>query len=57
MAPPAGTPPPGERWWSLEESRQRIAEQRDAEQRATGTYSQSQPEEEFPRIVRSRLRG
>jgi hypothetical protein len=57
MAPPAGTPPPGERWWSLEESRQRIAEQRDAEQRATGTYGQAQPEEEFPRIVRSRLRG
>jgi hypothetical protein len=58
MAPPAaGAPPPGERWWSLEESRQRIAEQRDAEQRATGTYGQAQPEEEFPRIVRSRLRG
>jgi hypothetical protein len=46
-----------EQWWSLEEGRQRIAEQREAEQRASSAYNQNQNEEEFPRIVRSRFRG
>jgi hypothetical protein len=46
-----------EQWWSLEEGRQRIVEQREAEQRASGSYNQNQAEEEFPRIVRSRFRG
>ncbi len=41
----------GERWWSLEEGRQHIADQR-----AQG-YGAPDQEEEFPRIVRSRLRG
>lgn len=48
-APPA--PPGGERWWSLEEGRQYIAEQR-----SQGSYGgDEQAEEEFPRIVRRRL--
>ncbi len=42
----------GERWWSLEEGRQHIADQR-----AQGGYGAPEQEEEFPRIVRSRLRG
>jgi NYN domain len=55
---PAAPPPPqqapvADRWWSLEEGRQHIAEQR-----AHGSYgSAPEEEEEFPRIVRSRLRG
>lgn len=43
----------GERWWSLEEGRQHIADQR-----VQGGYgAAAEQEEEFPRIVRSRLRG
>ena len=42
-----------ERWWSLEEGRQHIAEQRGAH----GGYGAPDTEEEFPRIIRSRLRG
>jgi hypothetical protein len=51
--------PGGERWWSLEEGRQHIVEQRDAEQRSGNTYGQAQTDndDEFPRIVRSRFRG
>lgn len=54
---PAGHPqgpaaPQDERWWSLEEGRQHIAEQR-----AQDTYGAAEQEEEFPRIVRTRLRG
>jgi len=61
-AAPASKPNPaasnsGEQWWSLEESRQHIAEQRDAEQKGLNPYGQNQSEEEFPRIVRSRFRG
>jgi NYN domain len=51
-APAAPPPPAAERWWSLEEGRQHIAEQR-----AQGSYGAQETEEEFPRIVRSRLRG
>ena len=49
----------GEQWWSLEEGRQHIVEQREAEQRAANAYAQPQgeSEDEFPRIVRSRFRG
>ena len=50
MAPSA--PPSGDRWWSLEEGRQHIAEQR-----AQGSYGTQDVEDEFPRIVRTRLRG
>ncbi len=51
--PAAGAAPiAGERWWSLEEGRQHIAEQR-----AQGGYEANEAEEEFPRIVRTRLRG
>ena len=51
--------PTGEQWWSLEEGRQHIVEQREAEQRSASSYRQNQNEgeEEFPRIVRSRFRG
>ena len=56
-APDAPTAPPAapvaERWWSLEEGRQHIAEQRGAQ----GGYGAQEAEEEFPRIVRTRLRG
>lgn len=52
-APAAPPSPSGERWWSLEEGRQHIAEQR-----SQGSYGGNEPvEEEFPRIVRTRLRG
>jgi NYN domain len=51
-APQAPAAPVSERWWSLEEGRQHIAEQR-----AQGSYGAQEAEEEFPRIVRSRLRG
>ena len=44
--------PVADRWWSLEEGRQHIAEQR-----AQGSYGAPELEEEFPRIVRTRLRG
>ncbi|MEQ1715718.1 MAG: NYN domain-containing protein [Hyphomicrobium sp.] len=44
--------PQSDRWWSLEEGRQHIAEQR-----SQGSYGAAEPEDEFPRIVRSRLRG
>ena len=46
--------PAQERWWNLEEGRQHIAEQR-----SNGTYGapQAEAQDEFPRIVRSRLRG
>jgi len=56
LSPPAAPPPASERWWSLEEGRQNIAAERDAEQQRSG-YGPAQSEEEFPRIVRSRLRG
>jgi len=57
--PAAPSAPTGERWWSLEEGRQHIAEQRDAEQRGANAYGQNQgeSEDEFPRIVRSRFRA
>lgn len=46
-------PQGGERWWSLEEGRQHIAEQR-----GQGNFGlQDEQEDEFPRIVRTRLRG
>ncbi|SFV36778.1 NYN domain-containing protein [Hyphomicrobium facile] len=57
---PAVAPPAGERWWSIEEGRQHMAEQqREAEQRGANAYAQNQSEseDEFPRIVRSRFRG
>lgn len=44
--------PQSDRWWSLEEGRQHIAEQR-----SLPSYGQSEQDDEFPRIVRSRLRG
>ena len=47
--PPA---PQGERWWSLEEGRQHIAEQR-----SHGSYGAPEEDVEFPRIVRRGLRG
>ena len=49
---PSPGAPVTERWWSLEEGRQHIAEQR-----AQGSYGAAETEDEFPRIVRSRLRG
>jgi len=52
--------PAGERWWNVEEGRQHLAEQpREAEQRTSNAYAQNQSdsEDEFPRIVRSRFRG
>ena len=54
-SPPPAPPAPGERWWSLEEGRQNINEQRAAQ----NGYSpqQGESEDEFPRIVRSRFRG
>jgi hypothetical protein len=55
--PHAPAPNPGEQWWSLEEGRQHIVEQREAEQKELNPYAQNQSEEEFPRIVRSRFRG
>lgn len=51
-AAPTQQQPSGERWWSLEEGRQHIAEQR-----AQGNYALQEEEDEFPRIVRTRLRG
>ena len=45
--------PAAERWWSLEEGRQHIAEQRGVQ----GGYGATETEDEFPRIVRTRLRG
>ena len=64
QAPSAPAPKPhapaqtsGEQWWSLEEGRQDIVEQRNAEQKGLNPYTQNQNEEEFPRIVRSRFRG
>ena len=55
----AAAAPKGEQWWSLEEGRQHIVEQRQAEQRSASAYRQNQneSEDEFPRIVRSRFRG
>ncbi len=44
--------PQSDRWWSLEEGRQHIAEQR-----SPSGYGQPDQDDEFPRIVRSRLRG
>jgi hypothetical protein len=55
--PVSQAPHTGEQWWSLEEGRQHIVEQRAAEQRTANSYAQNQAEEEFPRIVRSRFRG
>lgn len=42
----------GDRWWSLEEGRQHVADQR-----TQGGYALQDEEDEFPRIVRTRLRG
>jgi hypothetical protein len=44
--------PQSDRWWSLEEGRQHIAEQR-----SPAGFGQPDQDDEFPRIVRSRLRG
>ncbi len=44
--------PVSERWWSLEEGRQHIAEQR-----AQSGFNAVEADDEFPRIVRTRLRG
>ncbi len=44
-----------ERWWSLEEGRQHLADQR--AQSAYNSPEAEQNDDEFPRIVRSRLRG
>lgn len=55
--PLSSAPHAGEQWWSLEEGRQHIVEQREAEQKGMSPYPQNQSEEEFPRIVRSRFRG
>jgi hypothetical protein len=52
----AGSAPhSGEQWW--DGGRQQAGQQREAEQRAANAYNQAPPEEEFPRIVRSRFRG
>ncbi|MGB4864777.1 MAG: hypothetical protein WBP38_02655, partial [Hyphomicrobium sp.] len=51
-APAQGAQAPADRWWSLEEGRQHIAEQR-----SQGSYGAQEDDEEFPRIVRTRLRG
>ncbi len=48
----ASAQPSGDRWWSLEEGRQHIADQR-----SQGSYGAQDVEDEFPRIVRTRLRG
>ena len=48
----AQAPAQGERWWSLEEGRAHIAEQR-----SQGGYGAPETEDEFPRIVRRGLRG
>ncbi len=55
--PQSGMQPnlPAERWWSLEEGRQHIADQR--AQSAYNSPEAEQSDDEFPRIVRSRLRG
>ena len=45
--------PQSDRWWSLEEGRQHIAEQRSQQ----GAQPGPEQDDEFPRIVRSRLRG
>lgn len=54
-APGAG----GERWWNVEESRQNAPEPRGVDTRGANAYAQQQSEgeDEFPRIVRSRFRG
>jgi hypothetical protein len=46
-----GQGPAAESWWSLEEGRQHIADQR------TGNLGAPSEDDEFPRIVRTRLRG
>lgn len=53
QTPAATAPAAADRWWSLEEGRQYIAEQR----AQTGFGTAAEAEEEFPRIVRTRLRG
>ena len=57
---PASQPAPadqrgaGSRWWSLEEGRQHVADQRaPARTEASG----ADDNDDFPRIVRTRLRG
>jgi hypothetical protein len=52
QAPGAQGNPAGDRWWSLEEGRQHIAEQR-----SQSNQPANELEDEFPRIVRTRLRG
>ncbi len=53
QAPPpqAAAAPAGDRWWSLDEGRNQAADVRAAAVEGLG------PEDEFPRIIRSRLRG
>ncbi|HVZ06092.1 NYN domain-containing protein [Hyphomicrobium sp.] len=52
----AQVPQTGDQWWSLDEGRQ-PAGQRNTDPRGANPYAQTQAEEEFPRIVRSRFRG
>jgi hypothetical protein len=52
-APAAGEERAPQRWWSLDDGRSHTAEQRAATQSPSGQA----PGEEFPRIVRTRLRG
>jgi hypothetical protein len=60
-SPQAGAAAPGsDRWWNLEEGRQNTADQRGGiDPRGANAYGQqqSESEDEFPRIVRSRFRG
>ncbi len=59
-APQPGAPGSGaDRWWNLEEGRQTVADQRGIDPRGANAYGQQQSEgeDEFPRIVRSRFRG
>ncbi len=56
---PTAPAPGGDHWWNVEDGRQNIAEQRNADPRSANAYAQPQGEgeDEFPRIVRSRFRG
>lgn len=58
-AAPGVPAPGGERWWSPDDGRQAVADRRSGEQRPANAYGQPQSEgdDEFPRIVRSRFRG
>ncbi|RUO97231.1 NYN domain-containing protein [Hyphomicrobium sp.] len=64
-APTQTAPQPGvpaqasDRWWGAEETRQSPADPRSMDPRGANAYGQQQSEgeDEFPRIVRSRFRG